>query len=121
MDAAGLEEIGVTGAPADQVARLGRLAVDSGLRGLVCSPLEVALLRQQLPPDMQLVTPGIRPAAEAGGDDQKRVMTPADAARAGSTYIVVGRPILKAADPAAAARAILAELACFLALKSLTS
>jgi len=110
MDAPGLNEIGVPAAPADQVIRLGRLAAASGLRGLVCSPLEVALLRQQLPPDMQLITPGIRPASEAGGDDQKRVMTPADAARAGSTHIVVGRPILKASDPAAAARAILAEL-----------
>jgi orotidine-5'-phosphate decarboxylase len=109
-DDAGLKEIGVTAASADQVARLGKLAADSGLRGLVCSPLEVSLLRKQLPADMQLVTPGIRPAGEAGGDDQKRIMTPADAARAGSTYIVVGRPILKAADPAAAARAILAEL-----------
>jgi orotidine-5'-phosphate decarboxylase len=111
MDAAGLAEIGVTAAPAQQVARLGRVAADSGIRGLVCSPLEVALLRQSLPADMQLVTPGIRPASEAGSDDQKRVMTPAEAARAGSTHIVVGRPILKAADPAAAARAILAELA----------
>ena len=109
-DAAGLNEIGVTAAPAEQVARLGRLAVDSGLRGLVCSPLEVELLRRTLPATTQLVTPGIRPAGEAGSDDQKRVMTPADAARAGSSYIVVGRPILKAADPAAAAKAILAEL-----------
>jgi len=109
-DAAGLNEIGVTASPADQVARLGRLAVDSGLRGLVCSPLEVELLRRTLPASTQLVTPGIRPAGEAGGDDQKRVMSPAEAARAGSSYIVVGRPILKAADPAAAARAILAEL-----------
>ncbi|MBI2515700.1 MAG: orotidine-5'-phosphate decarboxylase [Opitutae bacterium] len=111
MDAAGLAEIGVGVAPEQQVARLGKLAADSGLRGLVCSPLEVALLRKNLPADMQLVTPGIRPASEVGGgDDQKRVMTPADAARAGSSYIVVGRPILKAADPAAAARGILAEL-----------
>lgn len=111
MDAAGLAEIGVGVAPEQQVARLGKLAADSGMRGLVCSPLEVALLRKNLPADMQLVTPGIRPASEAGGgDDQKRVMTPADAARAGSSYIVVGRPILKAADPAAAARGILAEL-----------
>jgi orotidine-5'-phosphate decarboxylase len=109
-DAAGLNEIGVTASPADQVARLGKLATDSGLRGLVCSPLEVELLRRTLPASTQLVTPGIRPAGEAGGDDQKRVMSPADAARAGSSYIVVGRPILKAADPAAAARAILAEL-----------
>ena len=110
MDNAGLGEIGVAAAPADQVARLAKLAADSGLRGLVCSPLEVAMLRRQLPGDMQLVTPGIRPASEAATDDQKRVMTPADAAKAGSTYIVVGRPILQAADPAAAARAILAEL-----------
>jgi len=110
MDDASLAEIGVTSTSAQQVARLGRLAADAGLRGLVCSPLEVALLRSSLPADMQLVTPGIRPASEGGGDDQKRVMTPADAARAGSSYIVVGRPILKAADPAAAARAILAEL-----------
>mgnify|MGYP000851768285 FL=1 len=110
MDTAGLNEIGVTSPSADQVARLGKLAADSGLRGLVCSPLEVALLRQQLPADMQLITPGIRPASEAASDDQKRVMTPADAARAGSTYIVVGRPILQAADPATAARAILAAL-----------
>jgi len=109
-DAAGLNEIGVTASPADQVARLGKLAVDSGLRGLVCSPLEVELLRRTLPASTQLVTPGIRPAGESGGDDQKRVMSPAEAARAGSSYIVVGRPILKAADPAAAARAILAEL-----------
>jgi orotidine-5'-phosphate decarboxylase len=112
MDASGLQEIGVNvSAPDAQVARLGRLAIDAGLRGLVCSPLEVPLLRTQLPADVQLVTPGIRPAGESGGDDQKRVMTPAEAARAGSSYIVVGRPILKAKDPAAAARAILADLA----------
>ncbi len=111
MDAAGLNEIGVSVAPEQQVERLGRLAAGAGLRGLVCSPLEVSLLRRALPADLQLVTPGIRPSSEAGGDDQKRIMTPADAARAGSSYIVVGRPILKAADPAAAARAILAELA----------
>ena len=110
MDSAGLHETGVAAPPAEQVARLGQLAADAGLRGLVCSPLEVELLRKKLPADMQLITPGIRPANEAGSDDQKRVMTPADAARAGSTYIVVGRPILQAADPAAAARAILAEL-----------
>ena len=109
-DAAGLNETGVTASPAEQVARLGKPATDSGLRGLVCSPLEVELLRRTLPASTQLVTPGIRPSGEAGGDDQKRVMSPAEAARAGSSYIVVGRPILKAADPAAAARAILAEL-----------
>ncbi len=110
MDSAGLSEIGVASPSAEQVVRLGKLAADSGLGGLVCSPLEVALLRRKLSADLQLVTPGIRAAGEAGGDDQKRVLTPAEAASAGSTYIVVGRPILKAADPAAAARAILAEL-----------
>ncbi|MSU18692.1 MAG: orotidine-5'-phosphate decarboxylase [Lacunisphaera sp.] len=112
MDSPGLQEIGVTAPSAEQVTRLGQLAATAGLRGLVCSPLEVALLRQQLPAAMQLITPGIRPVHEAGTDDQKRVMTPANAAQAGSSYIVVGRPILQAADPAAAARAILAELAC---------
>ncbi|MDD3179702.1 MAG: orotidine-5'-phosphate decarboxylase [Opitutaceae bacterium] len=110
MDTAGLGDIGVAGAPAEQVLRLARLAASAGLRGLVCSPLEVALLRCQLPAEVQLITPGIRPAGETGADDQKRVMTPADAARAGSNYIVVGRPILKAPDPAAAARAILSDL-----------
>ena len=110
MDATGLSELGVSVSPEAQVARLGKLASDAGLRGLVCSPLEVSLLRSQLPADVQLVTPGIRPAGEAGGDDQKRIMTPADAARAGSSYIVVGRPILKAKDPVAATRAILADL-----------
>ncbi len=111
LDTAGLGEVGVPASSADQVVRLGQLAATAGLRGLVCSPLEVAMLRSKLPTDMQLVTPGIRPADETGGDDQKRVMTPADAAKAGASYIVVGRPILQAADPAAAARAILAELA----------
>lgn len=110
MDGNALEEVGVNAAPEKQVSRLAKLAVASGLRGLVCSPLEVALLRSQLTPDVQLVTPGIRPAGEAGGDDQKRIMTPAEAARVGSSYIVVGRPILKAKDPASAAVAILAEL-----------
>jgi orotidine-5'-phosphate decarboxylase len=111
MDQSGLNEIGVPGTAEQQVERLGRLAAAAGMKGLVCSPLEVALLRRTLPADVQLITPGIRPASEQGGDDQKRVMTPADAARAGASYIVVGRPILKAADPAAAARNILTELA----------
>jgi len=110
MNDATLREVGVGAPAADQVARLGRLATDSGLRGLVCSPHEVAFLRAQLPPDTRLVTPGIRPAGEGGGDDQKRVMTPAEAARAGSTHIVVGRPILQTPDPAAATRDIIAQL-----------
>lgn len=111
MDSTELANIGVGGTPEMQVARLGSLAASAGMKGLVCSPLEVGLLRRILPAGVQLVTPGIRPAGESGGDDQKRVLTPAQAAAAGSSYIVVGRPILKAPDPAAAARAILADLA----------
>ena len=111
MDAAALAEIGVATAPEAQVARLARLATEAGLRGLVCSPLEVQLLRAQLPANVQLITPGIRPASEAGSDDQKRTLTPAEAARVGANYIVVGRPILKAKDPAFAVRSILDELA----------
>jgi orotidine-5'-phosphate decarboxylase len=109
MSEAGLAETGVTGTPAQQVVRLGRLAVDSGLRGLVCSPLEITPLRDALPADVALVTPGIRPR-DAKADDQTRVMTPGEAARAGASYLVVGRPIFKAPDPVAAARAILGEL-----------
>ena len=104
-----LNETGVAGTAEEQVVRLGRLAVEAGLRGLVCSPLELAPLRAVLPAEVALVTPGIRPR-DAKADDQTRVMTPAEAARAGASYIVVGRPIFKALDPVAAARAILTEL-----------
>ena len=107
--AAGLTETGVTDSPEKQVVRLGRLAIDSGLRGLVCSPLEIVPLRAVLPPEVALVTPGIRPR-DAKADDQTRVMTPAEAANAGANFLVVGRPIFKAPDPVAAARAILAEI-----------
>lgn len=109
MSAAGLAELGVADSPEQQVVRLGRLAVDSGLRGLVCSPLEIAPLRAVLPREVALVTPGIRPR-DAKADDQTRVMTPGEAARAGASFIVVGRPIFKAPDPVAAARSILSEL-----------
>jgi orotidine-5'-phosphate decarboxylase len=112
LDMIGLREVGVTDTPDVQVARLAHLAIDSGLSGLVCSPLEVKALHSnlQIPREAKLVTPGIRPANDPTSDDQKRVMSPAEAAAAGASYIVVGRPILKAKDPAAAARSILAEL-----------
>ncbi len=110
MSATGLAETGVRETPEQQVVRLGRLAVDAGLRGLVCSPLEIQPLRTVLPAQVALVTPGIRPR-DAKADDQTRVMTPAEAARAGANFLVVGRPIFKAPDPVAAARAILAEVA----------
>jgi len=109
MDDAALNGTGVPGTAAAQVERLAKLAASAGMSGLVCSPHEVAPLRAALPAGVQLVTPGVRPA-DAAKDEQKRVMTPGDAARAGSSYIVVGRPILRAADPAAAAAAILRDL-----------
>ena len=107
--AQGLAETGVPDSPEKQVVRLGQLAVEAGLRGLVCSPLEIAPLRAVLPPGVALVTPGIRPR-DAKADDQTRVITPGEAARAGANFLVVGRPIFKAPDPVAAARAILAEI-----------
>ncbi len=110
MSAAGLAETGVAAAPDQQVVRLGRLAAEAGLRGLVCSPLEIAPLRAVLPAEVALVTPGIRPR-DAKADDQTRIMTPADAVRAGANFLVVGRPIFKAPDPVAAAKSILAEIA----------
>ncbi len=110
LNAGALAATGVAAVPADQVLRLGRLAVQAGADGLVCSPLEVAMLRQALGPEVRLVVPGIRPAGTAAGD-QARVMTPAEAVAAGADWIVVGRPITQAADPGAAAANIAAEIA----------
>jgi orotidine-5'-phosphate decarboxylase len=109
LDQAALSATGVPATPADQVLRLGRLAVEAGADGLVCSPLEVALLRQALGASVRLVVPGIRPAGSAAGD-QARTMTPAEAVAAGADWIVVGRPITGAPDPAAAAARIAAEI-----------
>lgn len=110
FDADSLAETGVELEPEWQVEKLAKLAVDSGLKGLVCSPLEIDGLRSILPEDTVLVTPGIRPSGSSA-DEQKRIMTPADAARAGSDFIVVGRPILKAENPAFAVSKILEEIA----------
>jgi orotidine-5'-phosphate decarboxylase len=92
------------------VAERAAQARDIGVDGIVCSPAEAALLRPVLGPGMVLVTPGIRPAV-AEADDQKRIMTPADAIKAGADYLVVGRPVVAASDPKAAADAIVAEIA----------
>ncbi len=104
LDEAALHDVGVAATPAEQVLRLGRLAIESGADGLVCSPLEVAMLRQALGPAVKLVVPGIRPEGDAAGD-QARTMTPARAVAEGADWIVVGRPITGAADPGAAAAA----------------
>ncbi len=110
LDAADLAAIGVDAPPGVQALRLARLARDAGIPGLVCSTAEVGALRRELGPDAVLVTPGIRPAG-GSADDQKRTGTPAGAIRDGSSLLVVGRPIRNAADPAAAARAIVDEIA----------
>ena len=109
FNAEGLAETGVSRAPALQVEHLAELAVASGMKGLVCSPLELEMLRANLPEDIALITPGIRTAGSSA-DEQKRIMTPLLAAQAGSSYIVVGRPILKAENPAEAAKAIIKEI-----------
>jgi len=110
MDDADMEAVGQRGPAADQVVRLAKLAKASGLDGVVCSPREIALVRKAAGPDFLIVTPGVRPAgAEIG--DQRRVMTPNEAMRAGADILVIGRPITGASDPAAAARAIAAEIA----------
>jgi orotidine-5'-phosphate decarboxylase len=109
MDAEQLNGIGISASPADQVLRLGRLAEASGITGLVCSAEETAMLRKELHPDTLLVVPGIRPAG-AAAQDQKRIATPAQAIVRGASLLVVGRPITQAANPAAAAEAILEEI-----------
>ncbi len=109
IDAAILAETGVSGGPMQQVLRLARLAVAAGADGLVCSPREVAPLRDALGEGPALVVPGVRPAGSAA-DDQARTATPEEMAAAGADFVVVGRPITRAADPAAAAAAIAAAL-----------
>jgi orotidine-5'-phosphate decarboxylase len=109
MDAAELEATGIGGMTGAQVDRLAKLALEAGVPGLVSSPNEVANLRAQFGAKPLLVIPGIRPQGSEMGD-QKRVATPAAAIAAGASYLVVGRPITRAEDPGAAARAILAEM-----------
>jgi len=109
LDNAALGEIGIQPDTARQVERLANLAVKAGMRGLVCSPLEIAALRKILPASIQLVTPGIRTGAEEA-DDQKRTLTPREALQAGANWLVIGRPIYAAENPRAAAEKILESL-----------
>jgi len=111
MDAASLASVGVSRSPLDQVVHLATMVKACGLDGVVASPQETAAIRAACGPDFAIVTPGIRggAAAVAAADDQSRIATPAGAIAAGSSYLVVGRPITAAQDPRAAAQAILAE------------
>ena len=104
-----LTEIGVASSPDQQVPALARLAAASGLDGVVASPLEVVSVRAAVEEDFVIVTPGVRPSG-AEPHDQKRLTTPAGAIRAGSDYLVVGRPIIDADDPVAAANSIVQEI-----------
>jgi orotidine-5'-phosphate decarboxylase len=109
MDSVQLHSIGIEVQAREQVVRLGEMAVAAGLHGLVCSPEEILSLRSSAARHASLVVPGIRPA-DAAKDDQSRIATPGDAIRFGADMLVVGRPITRAADPAAAATAILQEI-----------
>jgi orotidine-5'-phosphate decarboxylase len=104
-----LAEVGIAGNVATQVLRLGALARNTGCEGLVASAQEARELRRELGKGFAIVTPGIRPAGSASGD-QARVVTPRDAIAAGATYLVVGRPILDAPDPAKAADGIVQDI-----------
>jgi orotidine-5'-phosphate decarboxylase len=110
IDAAQISAIGLDRSPAEQVELLARMGLAAGMRGFVCSPREVAALRALTGPESVLVVPGIRLAGTDTGD-QKRIATPAEALRQGADYLVVGRPITQAPDPAEAAEAILQEMA----------
>ncbi len=109
LDDADLSSLGFSSGAAETVLRLADMAVSSGIGGIVCSAREVESVRTRVGKEVALVTPGVRMGGDAAGD-QKRVVTPAEAVRRGADYIVVGRPITKAADPAAAARAIAASM-----------
>jgi orotidine-5'-phosphate decarboxylase len=109
MNADDLAEVGVADAPADQVLRLARLTQACGLDGVVCSAQEASMLRADLGAEFRLVTPGIRPAGAETGD-QRRVMTPTEALRAGATDLVIGRPITAAPDPLDALKRIQTEI-----------
>jgi len=110
LDQRDLESVGVRGNVMDQVSRMAALAIASGCHGVVSSAQEASTLRSELGDGFLIVTPGVRPAGSGHGD-QARVVTPAEAIASGASYIVVGRPITEAPDPAAEAREILAQIA----------
>lgn len=109
MDETDLASVGLSGTPQDNVLRLARLAQQAGLDGVVCSSRETPVLREQLDAGFRLITPGIRPAGSQT-DDQRRVMTPVDAIKNGSDYLVIGRPVTRADDPVSVLRTINSDL-----------
>jgi len=109
LDSVGLREVGLDVNVEYQVRRLANVAIKAGLRGLVCSPLEISALRKSIPAQMQLVVPGIRTGTEQA-DDQRRTLTPREAISAGADWLVIGRPICAAPNPRAAAEKILETL-----------
>ena len=119
MSDADVQEVGFSGRVVDEVLRLSELALGAGCDGIVTSPREAAEVRKRLGEGFAIVTPGIRPAGDAVGD-QSRVATPADAVRAGVTYLVVGRPITAATDRSAAAQRILDEIEATSAARTAT-
>ena len=112
MDATDLAEVGVVASPQEQVLKLAALARQAGADGVVCSAREAAMLRAANGEGFLLVTPGIRPVGADGGDDQRRVMTPPEAIAAGSDFLVVGRPVTRAASPIDALNGVLVSLGC---------
>ncbi len=110
LDDSDLDAVGQVGPAGDQAVRLAELAQKSGMDGVVCSAMEITRIREACGPDFRLIVPGIRPAGSDIGD-QKRVMTPSEAVKAGADWIVIGRPITGADDPVKAAKAIALELA----------
>ena len=109
MSAEDLAEIGIQQSPAELALHLAAMAQSSGLDGVVCSAMEAGAMRQQFEADFLLVTPGIRPTGSAQ-DDQRRIMTPVDAIQAGSSYLVIGRPVTQSDDPLGVLRTINSEL-----------
>jgi len=109
MEQSDLAQVGISCTPQTQVLNLATLAKTSGMDGVVCSAMEASILSRELGSDFCLVTPGIRPA-NAAADDQRRIVTPADAIAAGSHYLVIGRPITQSADPVATCRDIAASI-----------
>ncbi len=110
MEAADLADIGIVCDPVDHVKRLALLTQDCGLDGVVCSAQEAPVLRAVVDSEFKLVTPGIRPLGDAAGD-QRRIVTPSQALNDGSDYLVIGRPITSKADPVAALKAIVQDMA----------